>query len=316
MMSAAMNGGAMKRAMKGLASLMVALVGLLAMTSPTAARPSVYPDVIALPDGFFPEGIAVGTGHDVYAGSLANGAIWKGDVRSGAGDILVPGTQGGIAVGMSFDKRSGNLFVAGGPTGTGKVYDGTTGATVAQLNLAAGFINDVIVTRTAAYFTNSFAPEIYAVPLNARGEVDGPVRTIALTGDFTFVPGGFNANGIEATQSGDRLLVAGSSAAEVYVVDPATGAATVIDLDVAVSGDGLVLLGRTLYVNENSLNRIAVIDLSADLSSGSVVEYLTSAAFAVPTTSARFGSSLYAVNAKFGTPALPTTPYEIVRVDR
>jgi len=306
----------MNAAMKGVAFLMVALVGLLTVTTPASARPSVYPEVIALPDGFFPEGIAVGTGSDVYAGSLANGAIWKGDLRSGAGDILVPGIDGGIAVGMSFDNRSGNLFVAGGPSGTATVYDGTTGATVAQLNLAAGFVNDVEVTRTAAYFTNSFAPEIYEVPLDARGEIDGPVRTIPLTGDFTFVPGGFNANGIEATQSGDHLIVAGSSAAEVYVVDPATGAATVIDLDAAVSGDGLVLLGRTLYVNENSLNRIAVVDLSADLSSGSVVEYLTSAAFDVPTTSARFGSSLYAVNAKFGTPALPTTPYEIVRVDR
>lgn len=306
----------MKDATKRLAFLIVALVGVLTATGPAAAQPSVYPDVIALPDGFFPEGIAVGTGHDVYTGSLADGAIWKGDVRSGAGDILVPGTEGGVAVGMSFDNRSGSLFVAGGPTGTAIVYDGTTGATVVQLDLAAGFINDVIVTRTAAYFTNSFAPEIYEVPLDARGRVDGPVRTITLTGDFTFVPGGFNANGIEATQSGDRLIVAGSSAAEIYVVDPATGAATVIDLGVAVSGDGLVLLGRTLYVNENSLNRIAVIDLSADLSSGSVVEYLTSAAFDVPTTAARFGSSLYAVNAKFGTPATPTTPYEIVRVDR
>jgi sugar lactone lactonase YvrE len=217
---------------------------------------------------------------------------------------------------MSFDNRSGNLFVAGGPTGTANVYDGTTGATVAQVNLGAGFINDVIVTRTAAYFTNSFVPELYEVPLDNRGDVDGPARTIPLSGDFTFVPGGFNANGIEASSNGGTLILAGSAAAELYTVDPATGVATTIDLDVPVTGDGLVLLGRTLYVNENSLNRIAVVDLSADLSSGSVVEYLTSDAFDVPTTSARFGSSLYAVNAKFGTPATPTTPYEIVRVDR
>ena len=302
--------------MRRLSLLVAILAGLMTLATPAGARSSVYPDVIALPDGFFPEGIAVGTGHDVYTGSLANGAIWKGDLRSGEGDILVPGTDGGTAVGMSFDDRSGNLFVAGGPTGTGTVYDGTTGATVAQVDLGAGFVNDVIVTRTAAYFTNSFAPEIYEVPLNARGEVDGPVRTIPLSGDFVFVPGGFNANGIEATPDGGTLIVAGSSAAELYTVDPDTGVAAAIDLDVAVTGDGLVLLGRTLYVNENRLNRIAVIDLSADLSSGAVVEYLTSDAYDVPTTSARFGSSLYAVNAKFGTPATPTTPYEIVRVDR
>lgn len=286
------------------------------IAAPASARSPVFPDVIPLPDGFFPEGIAVGTGHDVYTGSLANGAIWKGDLRSGSGELLVPGTEGGIAVGMAFDDRSRTLFVAGGPTGTATVYDGTTGEEVAQLSLGSGFINDVIVTRTAAYFTNSFVPEIYEVPLNARGAVDGPVRTIPLGGDFTFVPGGFNANGIEATPDGGTLLLAGSAAAELYTVDPTTGVATAIDLDVPVTGDGLVLLGRTLYANENALNRIAVIDLSADLSSGAVVEYLTSDAYDVPTTSALFGSSLYAVNAKFGTPPTPSTPYEIVRVDR
>jgi hypothetical protein len=99
-------------------------------------------------------------------------------------------------------------------------------------------------------------------------------------------------------------------------VDPATGVATTIDVGEPVSGDGLVLLGRTLYVNENSLNRITVIGLSADLSSGTIVDTLTDDAYDVPTTSAHFGKSLYSVNAKFGTPPTPTTPYEIVRVDR
>jgi len=302
--------------MRRLAFLAALLAGSMTVAAPVSAGSNVYPDVIPLPAGFFPEGIAVGTGNDVYAGSLANGAIWKGDLRSGTGDILVPGTEGGIAVGMNFDNRSGTLFVAGGPTGTATVYDGNTGATVAEVNLRTGFINDVIVTRTAAYFTNSFVPEIYEVPLDNRGGVDGPARTIPLSGDFTFVPGGFNANGIEATPNGDTLILAGSAAAELYTVDPATGVATVIDLDVPVTGDGLVLLGRTLYVNENSFNRIAVVDLSADLSSGTVVEYLTSDAYDVPTTAALVGSSLYAVNAKFGTPPTPATPYEIVRVDR
>ncbi len=292
------------------------LAGLVGITSPVSAGSTTYPDVIALPDGFSPEGIAVGTGHDVYAGSLSGGAIWKGDLRSGSGELLVAGTEGGVAVGVAFDSRSGNVFVAGGPGGTATVYDGDTGTVVAEVSLGAGFINDVIVTRTAAYFTNSFAPEIYEVPLTNRGEVDGPARTIPLSGDFVFVPGGFNANGIEATPNGRTLIVAGSAAAELYTVDPGSGVATAIDVDVAVTGDGLVLLGRTLYVNENRLNRIAVVELSADLSRGTVVEYLTSDAYDVPTTSARFGSSLYSVNAKFGTPPTPTTPYEIVRVDR
>jgi hypothetical protein len=295
---------------------MAAAALLVPLVSAVPAYGNAYPDVIPLPDGFFPEGIAVGTGHDVYAGSLADGAIWKGDLRTGAGEILVPGALGGIAVGLDHDDRSGFLHVAGGPLGVGSIYDGDTGALVDEFDLGAGFVNDVIVTRDAAYFTNSFVPELYEVPLDQRGRVDGTIRTISLAGDFVFVPGGFNANGIEATPDGGTLVVAGSAAGELYTVDPATGVATTIDVGEPVSGDGLVLLGRTLYVNENSLNRITVIDLSADLSSGTIVDTLTDDDYDVPTTSARFGKSLYSVNAKFGTPPTPTTPYEIVRVDR
>lgn len=300
----------MRRMLIAAAALLVPLV------SAGPAYGNAYPDVISLPDGFFPEGIAVGTGHDAFAGSLADGAIWKGDLRTGAGEILVPGTPGGIAVGLDHDDRSGFLYVAGGPLAVGSIYDGDTGALVDQFGLGAGFVNDVIVTRDAAYFTNSFVPEIYEVPLDRRGRVDGTIRTIPLAGDFVFIPGGFNANGIEATPDGGTLVVAGTAAGELYTVDPATGVATTIDVDRPVSGDGLVLLGRTLYVNENSFNRIAVIDLSADLSTGTIVDTLTDDDYDVPTTSARFGKSLYSVNAKFGTPPTPDTPYEIVRVDR
>ena len=81
-------------------------------------------------------------------------------------------------------------------------------------------------------------------------------------------------------------------------------------------GDGILLHGRTLYVVRNRLNQIAVIRLSPDLSSGTVVDVITSAAFDVPTTIARFGNALYAVNARFTTPATATTPYTAVRVDR
>ncbi len=299
-----------------LAALLFGSVVAVPTTSAVAESPA-FPDVIQLPDGFFPEGIAVGRGHDVYAGSLASGAIWKGDLRTGEGDVLVAGTPGTLAVGLDFDDRSGNLFVAGGPGGTGTIYDGDTGALVDQFALGAGFVNDVFVTRDTAYFTNSFAPELYVVPLDARGSVAGPVSVLPLGGDFAFVPGDFNANGVVATADGSTLIVAGSAAQELYTVDPATGVATLIDLGgVAVRGDGLVLVGRTLYVNEGGSNKITVIGLSADLSSGTVTDSLTSAAYDVPTTSAVFGSSLYSVNAKFSTPPLPTTPYEIVRVTR
>jgi hypothetical protein len=57
--------------------------------------------------------------------------------------------------------------------------------------------------------------------------------------------------------------------------------------------------------------------LSPDLTSGTVEKVVTSELFQVPTTVARFGDRLAAVNAKFDTGIPPTADrYEVVIVDR
>jgi sugar lactone lactonase YvrE len=141
-----------------------------------------------------------------------------------------------------------------------------------------------------------------------------------LSGEWTQVPGPFvfNANGIEAAANGKTLIVVNSNRGELYRVDPQTGVASLIDLGGAslTAGDGLALQGRTLYVVRNQLNQIAVVNLAPDLASGSVTGTITSADFRVPTTVAVFGNSLYAVNARFDTPPMPDTDYDVVRVDR
>jgi outer membrane protein assembly factor BamB len=285
--------------------------------APMAIADTPYPDVIPLPNGFFPEGIAVGNGHTYYTGSLADGAIWTGDLRTGEGSVLVPGTPGRLAVGMDFDNSSGNLFVAGGPGGTLSVYDTSDGSTVAEVALPGAFLNDVIVSGRTAYVTDSFLPQFFAVDLDNRGTPTGSYATLPLGGDFGFVPGQFNANGIEATQDGSALIIVNAFLGELYRVDPASGDASLIDLGGSVvNGDGLVLAGRTLYAVEGGKNQITEIRLAPDLSSGQVTEAITSPAFDVPTTAARFGNSLYAVNARFSTPPLPTTEYQVVRVTR
>ena len=61
------------------------------------------------------------------------------------------------------------LFVAGGPTGQVYVYDATTGAAVASYQLAAAgsFINDVTLTRDAAWFTDWFNAMLDGIPLES-----------------------------------------------------------------------------------------------------------------------------------------------------
>ncbi len=80
------------------------------------------------------------------------------------------------------------------------------------------------------------------------------------------------------------------------------------------AGDGLLLRGRTLYVVQNRLNQIAVIQLEPGWESGQLVDVLTDADLDIPTTVARFGDALYAVNGRFATPPTPSTPYQVVRV--
>ncbi len=285
-----------------------------------AAPAQAFPAVIPLPNGFQPEGIASGTGTTFYVGSIPTGAVYRGDLRTGEGDVLVPAQAGRSAIGLKYDERTGLLFVAGGQTGFAYLYNGQRGANVAaiQLTTLPSFINDVVITRDAAYFTNSSQPELYRVPLASNGEPMQTSETIPLGGDYVFTPGAFNGNGIVATPNGKTLIIVNSVDGALYNVDPTTGNATLIDLggEAVPAGDGILLQGKTVYVVQNQFNQIAVVQLSPDLTSGTIVNTITSASFRVPTTIARFGNSLYAVNARFDTPAMPDTEYEVVRVTR
>ena len=303
-------------------SLAAFLLILLSVALIAAAPAQAFPEVIPLPDGFQPEGIAVGTGSTFYVGSIPTGAIYRGDLRTGEGEVLVPAQPGRAAIGLKYDERTGLLFVAGGPTGYAYIYDGQIGANVAEIQLttATSFINDVVITRDAAYFTNSSQPILYRVPLENNGELPATptVEEIPLSGDYQFVPNAFNANGIAATPNGKTLIIVNSADGALYNVDPATGVATRIDLGGAAvpNGDGILLQGKTLYVVQNRLNQIAVVELNPQLTEGTITETITSPDFRVPTTIARFGNALYAVNARFGTPPTPDTEYEVVRVPR
>ncbi|HET9546147.1 MAG TPA: hypothetical protein VFO88_11275 [Gaiellaceae bacterium] len=296
--------------------LLLLAAGALAATaaSPAADRP--FPQMIALPNGFAPEGIAVGRGDTFYVGSIPTGAIYSGSLRTGEGAVLVPAAPGRQAIGLDVDARN-RLFVAGGPTGDAYVYDGATGALLAEYDLASGatFVNDVVVTRDGAYLTDSFNQVLYRIPIAPDGTLGAAAETIPLTGDIAYTTG-FNANGIDATPDGRWLVLVQSNTGLLFRVDPATGVAREIDLggETVTAGDGILLDGRTLYVVRNQQNRIAVVRLAPDLLSGRLVTHLTDPGFDVPTTIAEHGNRLYAVNARFGTPVTPDTEYRVTQL--
>lgn len=302
---------------------MTRLLLLLACVATLAAAAGAHaggdrsnPSRIALPDGFEPEGIAI-AGNTFYVGSIPTGAVYRGSLRTGAGSVFVPGASGRAAIGLKVDR--GRLFVAGGPTGNAYVYDAKSGSLEATLALSTGgsFVNDVVVTKRAAWFTDSLKPVLYRVPLGPGGRPSTTFTSVPLTGDYAQVAG-FNVNGIDATKNGKTLVIVQSATGTLFTVGQ-TGVARRIALaggESVPNGDGILLAGKTLYVVQNRLNAIAKIALASNLRQGRVVKRITSPQFDVPTTIAMAGSKLYAVNARFGTPATPTTEYWITRVPK
>jgi sugar lactone lactonase YvrE len=273
------------------------------------------PDRLDLPDGWQPEGIAAGRRWDLYVGSIPTGAVLRLDARTGQTTPVVAGQAGRAAIGLKLDRR-GRLLVAGGPTGKAFIYDARTGHDVAQLQLsvpgAETFINDVALTRRTAYFTDSRRSAISAVDIRALGTP----RTIELPA----IPNeaGNNLNGIAATPDGETLLAVQTNAGRLWRIDPATGQAVQVDLGgtALTNGDGLLLVGRTLYVVQNQLNQIAVVRLNTDFTTGSVVTTIKSTGFDVPTTIAMLRGELYAVNARFGTSGPQPADYWVTLVRR
>lgn len=297
-----------------------------------------FPDILPLPNGFQPEGIVIGPKHNFYVGSVQTGIIYKGDLRTGQGLEFITPTTPSQALGLAYDKRSSYLFVSGGYdfeppfTGTINIYDSKTGDLVQTFLIDSPyplFINDVIVTNNAAYFTDSINPVLYKIALEEDGRISTPgqVEKLLLEG-FSMTPIGLPgfpfpifANGIEASPSGKILIIGNLERGELYKVDPATGEAILIDLggDFLHYSDGILLDGKTLYVVQNLMNQIAVVKLNDDYISGLVVDYISNSQFHIPSTIAEFGSNLYAVNAHFdeappGAGSFPDVEFEIIKV--
>lgn len=294
----------------GLPLVIAALVGTQVV--PSASAGTVFPTTIDLPAGFQPEGIAIGPGPVAYLGSLADGSIYRADLVTGRGKIVSEG-PGTPSVGMKTDAR-GRLFVSGGTAGDARVVDTRTGEILRSYQLATGasFVNDVVLTPSAAWFTDSLNQVLYKLSLPG-GKLPARAEVVPITGDLVF-QAGFNANGIARTPDGKALLVIQSNTGLLFRVST-SGVSTRVALDdTLTNGDGLLLRGRTLYVVQNRLNTVAVLRLSDSGLSARVVDRLTDPRFDVPTTVGAFAGRLYLPNARFNTTPEPTTPYQVVAI--
>jgi sugar lactone lactonase YvrE len=323
---------------RSITRLMLAVLVGLTLVVPTAglaeAKPRSLPDRIELPDGWQPEGITIGPGPIAYLGSRTDGDILAANLKTGGVRVFSQGPGPGFpAIGLKSDQR-GLLYVAGGGAGTGRVVSTRTGKTLRTYQFATGtptaptFVNDVVLSKRFAWFTDSQRPQLYVVPRARRGKPApaNSFRTLPLRGEWQQVSGATNANGIALTPNGRALLVVNTSTGDLFRVNPWTGVARRVNLGgyQLTNGDGLLLKGRILYVVQNRLNQVAVIKLSESGRRGRLVDTLTApacstpptnACFDVPTTVAAYKGSLFLPNARFGVANPEAADYWVTRID-
>ena len=280
----------------------------------------IWPDLIPIAAGLEPEGIEMGkdtdffVGGDSWSGNLTNaGAIYRGNLVTGEGQIIVSPTGKPVA-GLSYDERTDYLYAATGyyPGGFAgpfleqgvKVYAATSGRLLGEIIFGDNIVaNDVLVTDKAVYCTDSISTTLYKIPLENDGKVfSSNFEKIEMTG-FEMEPAGFNANGLVGDFDGKQLVIVNITTGVLYLMDTETGAASPVaikgDEELFPDGDGLYMDGRTLYIMQNFTQKIAVVELSDDLTQGTFVKNLVSDAFSIPTTITGYGDCIYAINTHF-----------------
>ena len=300
-------------------TVLAALIAVALMTPPATAH---HPDrPIVLPGATGTEGVARLNGSTFFAGDLLTGDVFRGNINKGNAAKFIDAPDGRFAAGMKADSSDKLLFVSGGPTGQGYVYNTRTGAPVRSYQFQTPptptFINDVALSKDGAWFTDSARALLYFVPV-VDGVPSSSFRTLTLSGPAADLSGAFNNNGIQAVRGGAMLIVAHSGNGVLNLVDAATGASTTIAGVSVPNVDGILVTGgRELFAVQNADNQISVWKLASDFLAGKQRKIITSPLFQFPTTVASFGNRLAVANAKFDTGFPPTAKeYEVIVVRR
>jgi sugar lactone lactonase YvrE len=250
------------------------------------------------------------TGGEIHRGSAtdAQTAQWLG------GD----GTDGRFtARGITTD-AAGRVYIAGGPNGIGTgrpdlwVYS-PDGDLLAALRAPGDnvFLNDVAIGPDgAAYFTNSNAPQVYRVAVEAG---EWAVTRWADATDTIEQHAGFNLGGVVVSEDGSALVVAQGNVGALWRFDLATATVTRIDTaDAALTdADGLVRQGSRLTVVRNFARTIATLELAGDGRRAALVSQQASDPTRVLTTAKVLQGRILFVDSKFDEP-VASGPYEVV----
>jgi Cu-Zn family superoxide dismutase len=275
----------------------------------------------------YPEGIAADprTG-DLYAGSFADGTVFKMTPGRRAAQVFLPAGADGrdTANGLKVD-RSGRLWVTDSDTGV-SVYDTRSRRLLARFEVPGQeprFVNDLALTPDgSAYLTDSVRAVVYRVTPAQLSRAAGRTATLIPRFDLTGVldprePGAFSLNGIVADPSGRHLLTADMVGGDLYRLDPASGAIARVALRGGdmLHADGLELQGGRLWVVHNTDNAVSRWRVTADGTAARMERRVSDEALQLPTTLVRVRGTLHVVRSQFdkggplgeGTPQRPFT---------
>lgn len=275
----------------------------------------------------FPEGIAFDArSGNAYVGSSSEGHLYR--IAPGAQKAEMfqaggsPGRQG--AFGMKVDAQ-GRLWVAGGPFNTVAVLDLQRAATLVVVQGPPGpqgFLNDLVLTASHAYVTDSFRPVLWRIA-TAPGAPAALEPWLDLSSSpVRYVPNQINLNGIVASADGRWLLAVQSATGQLWRIDTGTRAVTEVDTGGASTGlknsDGLLLAGSdTLYLVRNRDNEIVRLALEPGWTRGHPVQRLHDARFKFPTTAALVNGRMWVVNAQLNKQKdpPPLLPFEVLALE-
>lgn len=271
-------------------------------------------ETFSLPgEAVFPESIGLdsATGQ-AYVGSLADGTLYCLKPGGEAETWSPAGSDGRHSVaGVKVDSH-GRLWAAGGYEGTLHVYELASRGLLGSLDVGArpSCVNDIAFSPAGeAFITDSFISLLFRAagdPVKLEPWIDLAEQGVPWSEDL-------NLNGIVLAPDERHLVACQTNLGRFWQVTIETGQVTEVALDGGPLEhcDGMARVRSTLYVAINARNRIAVIDLADDGSSGRVRTFLRSDAFAFPTAVAVDNDRLLVVNGQLdkigGDPQLPFT---------
>ena len=292
-------------------SAVVAALVLSLLPAPAAQAKSIDYDLPL--GGVLLEGIGLAEdGKTFYVSGVNDGGdIYRGEVGEEDLELWYDGT-GTTGRGIDLDGK-GRVFVAGGPTGTVRIFDksGSLLATVAT-NTAGSFLNDLWVGPDGSiYVTDSSLPTIWRITRDAAGWGIEPWLDVSPTIDYTPATTDFDLGGIVTTKDDDFLLTSQGTTGQLWRIDLTTREIVEVDLcgESIVNADGIVLKGRKLWVVQNFTRQVSLFKLDSDAESARLKRVQQTPADQTLTTAKLTKGRLLAVDSQFGFPPA-TAPAE------